>query len=1067
MNGPPPYDVVFSAHAGKEQQVFKRYWKYNAPIEAITKRLVRYPFFFVISYSPCTLLIFSCLWSILNVATAQELSTPVFDHYTSSDGLSSNQVHATLRDKQGFLWVATDNGLNRFDGYSFKTYLQIPGDSTSIGNNVVYALAEDAKGYLWVGTGNGLYRYDPLTDRFSGSFLPKTIDASGFDVKQMYMDSEECLWMGASSPVGLFRYDTRNGQFDRFVNDAAQKFGGGNLINDIWKDNNGMIWAGTGNGLFTFNLATRKFNNVLQSSLEKDKQRNFIITSVFQDQYRAHWLWLTTWGDGLWQYDKVTGKSEQFLPEPGRSYNGIHNVLHDLIQPDSNYLWLGSGKLMYFDIGRKQFYDYVQPLETGDIYKFQPDTEGNIWLAGPIGFARLSSLRQQFGLKKMPEPLAVRAILKDTLAGKIYFGTVYYNRSLVIYDEITGNWKTRPLPLLDKWHTGPVKLLKDRRGMLWLLTGKGLFRYDLLKNQIKREEVLLKNGESSTQHLCAQAEEDAAGNIYFRFDNGCVVKYLIANDSLFLSEYRGDALGKTKNGHILLASKKGIIQLPPMGGTGLFIAFPGMAEVSPSAIATDLTGQYWIGTQTSGIFILKPGEAGVHTFRKLDMEDGLPSTWVHQLACDPDGSIWACTRQGLVKIEPKNLSLTVFLQSDGLVSDEFFTELVFLPSGEAFIAHGASPLYHHFDFRKVRRPDLDRLPFYFHTFRIQGKPAVFEKDINHLPVIALNYPDNACSVEFAALTMDGQKSIRYAYRLAGLETHWTDAGNYRYAAYANLPPGNYRLEVRMSNRKGFWSKNIHALNVTVMPAWWQRTWVRVLAGLLFVGLVSFAIARASSVRLRRRVAALERQRELENIRRRIAQDIHDEAGAGLTKIGLTAQVAAHLPPSENTELKRRLDAILTETRTVSARLSEVLFAVNPRYDRLEAIQAWLREWSGRFLEDTGMTAEFDLPKSRFDPVLSPEVKRNLLLILKESLNNAVKYAGSEQVTITLSLDESSRNYLLRVQDFGRGFQFDEVTAFSNGIAGMRNRAEEIGGTLSIRSGAGQGTTVEVKGPLQR
>ena len=1007
----------------------------------------------------CVLLYICCVSG--HWARAQEFRQLLFDNYSTADGLSSNTVHATLRDKKGFLWIATDNGLNRFDGYSFKTFLHIPGDSTSIGDNAIYALTEDSKGLLWVGTGNGLYRYDPLTERFSGSFLPKTIDSSGFDVKQMYMDSEECLWMGSSLPLGLLRYDTRSGRFDRFVNDAAQKFGGGNLINDVWKDNSDLIWMGTFNGLFTFNLATRKFENVLKSSLEKDKQRNFVITSVFQDQYRAHWLWLTTWGDGLWQYDKVTGKSKQFLPEPGRSYNGIHNVLHDLMQPDSNHLWLGSGKLMYFDIGRQQFYDSMQPLETGNIHKFQPDAEGNIWMAGPIGFARLSLLRQQFGLKKIPEPLAVRAILKDTLAGKTYFGTVYYNRSLVIYDENTGSWKTHPLPLLDKLHTGPVKLLKDRRGIIWLLTGKGLFRYDLRKHQITREEVFLKNWESSTKHLCAQAEEDAAGNIYFRFDNGCVAKYLLAADSLFLSSYQGDALGKTKDGHILLASKKGITKLSPTGDTALFIAFPGIAEVSPSAIATDLTGQYWIGTQNRGIFILKPGKSGVHTFRKLGIEDGLPSTWVHQLTCDPDGSIWVSTRQGLVKIDPVSLSLTVFLQSDGLVTEDVFTEPVFLPSGEAFIAEGGTPFYHHFDFRKVRGPDLDRLPFYFHTFRIQGKPAVFEKDINHLSAIALNYPDNAFSVEFAALTMDGQKSIRYAYRLAGLETHWTDAGNHRYSAYANLSPGNYRLEVRMSNRKGFWSKNIHSLSVVVLPAWWQRTWVRVLAGLLFVGLVSLGVARFFNQRLHRRVAKLERQQELENVHRRIAQDLHDDLGSEMSSIALSSFNAAR--SGDAAHMSASLENIAGQSQKLVEEMRDIVWSIHPDNDTLEKMVRRMRQYAANMLDGQEVALRFEVSPDALPVKMEPEARKQFYLLFKEALNNLARYAHCTAAHVGIWREQE--HFVLEIRDNGAGFD-PEAANLGNGLRNMRSRAEALNGALDIESSPGQGTVVRLRVPLK-
>jgi signal transduction histidine kinase/streptogramin lyase len=805
---------------------------------------------------------------------------------------------------------------------------------------------------------------------------------------------------------------------------------------------------------------------VLQAPAEKDKFRDFIITSVLQDACRERLLWLTIWGDGLWKYDKVTGKTERFLPEPQFRFDAIHNVLHGVAQPDSNRLWLAAGELLSFDISGEKFSKLSSqhaalPLKVS-LRQFHLDKAGNHWVSGSGGFVQISALRQQFGVHVVPKPLTIRAILDDPLAGKVYFGSIYHNRSLLILDKKTGHWETIPLPLLDKMFAGPVKFLKDRKGILWFLTNKGLFCFDPATHHFEEKQVVVGQGEKLGQRHCPRGEEDAAGDLWFLFDNGYLVKYTLANDIFSLEQQRVSTLGKGQNGKLLIVKHDGILLLHPQDSTVFYPLI--LPSKTVSSIAEDKRGNLWMGTYSDGIFSWNPGEGKPPRVRNLRMENGLPSNWIHQIACDPDGFIWASTRQGLVKIKPDDLSMNLFTKEDGLLTDDFDTELIFQPSGEVFLPLYTS-LYHHFDFRKIRQPDLDSLPFHFHTFRIGGKPVFFEKNINYLPALSLHYPDNAFSVEFAALNFDGQKSIRYAFRLANLEDDWTDADDHRYAAFSHLPPGEYRLEVRMSNRIGFWSKNIRSLNVTVLPAWWQRTWVQVLAGLLLTGLISWVVARFYSLRLRQRIAELERQRELEGVRRRIAQDIHDEAGAGLTKIGLTAQVAAHLPPSEGNALKQKLDAILAETRNVSARLSEVLFAVNPRYDHFEAVQAWLREWCRRFVEDAGMEVDFDFPKSGHDPVLTPEVKRNLLLICKEALNNAVKYSGSERLRLSLYLDKNGRNYTLQVEDFGRGFSPEAVSPMSNGLVGMRRRAAQIGAEVKVKSITGEGTVLTVSGGL--
>lgn len=998
---------------------------------------------------------------------AQELSQHLFDNYTKAEGLSDNRVHAVLRDKGGFVWVATENGLNRFDGYSFKVYRYMLGDSTCIGGNSILALVQDSSGFIWVGTNNGLYRYSPNTDRFQGSFLPGKIDSATLGIRHIVMDKAGVIWMGGLHPVGLLRFDPKTGRFDRFINPDPQKRDAHNAIKPEFFDPDGNLWLTTRDGVFLFIPSTGKFKKLFQTGFENDPYNDLVFTGVLKDRYREHIYWITTWGRGLWRYDRSSGKTRFFLPQPHIPFDGVHNLLHDLIQSDSNHLWLGSYNLISFDIRNEKFNQFdlkeqVSPLKISNIVRFYKDGRGDCWMAGAVGLGRLSAYRQQFGVKQLPKKLAIRAIYGDDEG--IYFGTVYYHRSLVIFHHKTNRWESIPLPLFDKRQAGPHRLLKDRRGLIWLVSNKGLFQYDLKKRYLRERTCTFENGQSSNLRSAIFSEQDAAGNLVFLFENGHIARYDYQHDRLSATPHKANVLGKTQQGTLFWATPKGITHLDTSGTPTKFFPFPKYkaGEVVPYWVSTDLEGRYWIGTANEGIFIFAPN---LSAFERLTESDGLPSNQIEGLACSPDGMMWVLTPQGLGWIDPRNRAVVKYSENDGLLTDNFQGYFAIYSDQSAYAAT-ETHFYHHFDIKKIRPLDLDSLPFHFYAFKIGGKPVVFEKELNHLKEVTLHYPDNSFSCEFAAIAMDAQQNIRYEYRLAGFDRDWNTANELRLAAYTNLPPGRYRLEVRMSNQGvRHWSAGIRHLIVVIRPAWWQRLWIRFIIAIAAIVLISWAVSAAYNRRLKERIAILERQRELETIRQRIAQDVHDEAGAGLTKIGLIAQTALLLQADKNSALANKLITIVGESYRVNSQIREIIFAVNPRFDRFEAVQAWLREWSRQFIEEAGIRAEYDFPSSTLNPVFSPELKRNILLILKESLNNAVKYAATDSIHVTFALDGSGTQFLLQVQDFGKGFRPDAVSTLANGLAGMRRRAESIRASFNIASTPEVGTTITVCGSI--
>ena len=223
-----------------------------------------------------------------------------------------------------------------------------------------------------------------------------------------------------------------------------------------------------------------------------------------------------------------------------------------------------------------------------------------------------------------------------------------------------------------------------------------------------------------------------------------------------------------------------------------------------------------------------------------------------------------------------------------------------------------------------------------------------------------------------------------------------------------------------------------------------------------------AIAEREQARTENRQLQLERVLEAERLRTRIAQDIHDEVGGSLTKISLTAQLVARLPELSAAELKSRLEKLGADARYAAGQLREIVFAINPDFDSFEEMQAYFQENAREFWSDTSVAPHFDFGKTGHNPVVSPDLKRQLLLIFKEAQHNVAKHAGASNVWLSFKMPAPDR-YLLEVKDDGRGFDTAQKNSFTHGLSGMKKRAESIGAALSIHSAPGEGAVVRVEG----
>jgi len=313
--------------------------------------------------------------------------------------------------------------------------------------------------------------------------------------------------------------------------------------------------------------------------------------------------------------------------------------------------------------------------------------------------------------------------------------------------------------------------------------------------------------------------------------------------------------------------------------------------------------------------------------------------------------------------------------------------------------------------------------------------------------------------------------VRFKYRLEGLEPDWVDAGTKRSANYSHIPPGTYKFHVTACNSDGIWNDSGATLAFTVQPFFWQKWWFRIPAGLMVVALLAGAAASGvlwiARRRMRLKLERLERLRAVEHERARIAQDIHDNLGANLTRISLLSE-SAHNELENPAQAAVQLERIYDTTRELTRAMDEIVWAVNPQHDTLDSLASYLGNFAQEFLGSLDVRCRLDVPLQLPQWPVTAEVRHNLFLAFKEALHNVVKHAAASEVYVSLTTGADA--FILVIRDDGKGFAPDVLPeegrreasriARGHGLANMRKRLAQIGGHCEIRSSPGKGTEVK-------
>jgi signal transduction histidine kinase/ligand-binding sensor domain-containing protein/DNA-binding response OmpR family regulator len=798
----------------------------------------------------------------------------------SVNGLSQNTINCLYKDHYGFMWFGTQDGLNKYNGYTITVYKHNINNPRSLPANHITTICEDKNGNLWVGTRTaGLSRYNRSGDVFSNfqrSADPGSVSNNAINV--IYKDKRSNIWVGTADGLNLF--DAKSGKFKRFASIAGDPNTlSGDVISSIFEDDDKRLWIGTSNGLNLLDRATGKVKRYIDNSQYISGQ---VINSICEDD--QHQLWLgTDRGLKLLQISKGTF-SYYPVEEDANSADGI-NPVFAIQKTSGNRFWLGTNTtLQMFDASAKKLISINDknnednPMPNDGVYSMLEDA-GILWIGttsqGILKYDKNLTIFPAFKTSLMRIPSAkniIRWIAEDK-TGNLYLAT---DVGLAYFDRKTGKYlnylhsKKKANSLLSNYATSVI--VSKKTGLVWVGTySSGLDCFDPRTRAFTHYTTTAKKGRQISSNYIYSLLEDSKGQIWIGTDHGVNVfnpatgqieVYLASKGSKRNININDDAIQtllEDRQGNIWIGHyTNGISIFNPLTKSFSYLNTQN-SQLNSNVVSVfheDDKGNIWVGTMEGGLNCYDTKRKKFTSF--YNEQNGLINNTINFITQDEKGFLWLTTNQGIVRFDPVKKTFKNFDLNNGLKALEFNLGAgLRLHTGE--LAFGSingfniiNPLQLNFN----NNPP----PIVLTNFELFNKPVDVYSSTSPLQQtllttkdITLNHNQSVFSIGFAALdyTLPGQN--KYTYQLEGFDDEWRTAVNQGKATYTNLDPGRYVFKVKGANNDGVWSKNTASLVVVIRPPYWMTWWFR--GSCIIVGLAMVYAA------YRLRVRYLNRQQE--------------------------------------------------------------------------------------------------------------------------------------------------------------------------------------------------------------
>ncbi|MBS1635287.1 MAG: SpoIIE family protein phosphatase [Bacteroidetes bacterium] len=779
-----------------------------------------------------------------------------FKRISNDDGLSTITVQSIIQDSEDFVWIGTQDGLNRYDGYHFKTFKNNPHAQNSISSNDINCIYEDKSGVLYIGTKNGglsvfdKYRetftnyksglstssissndINSLTDLSDGKLLLGTanglnifdkktrkfeqvtargIDES-FEIRALLKDSRKNIW-AASNGFGLLRLDESTGKL--IAQSLPENLGGSNGSLEMGERNNirtlievnNQLWCGTdGGGILIYDLNTNTFTDVVDFG--QQQRYNNRITSFMLDSDPAY-MWIGTWGGLIHLH--INSRAYTMFKKNDYDFNSLSdNKVSCLMQDKQKNMWIGTqdnGISIYFTSQTKfPHFNQYNGLTNDFIYSLLETNDRTIWVGANEGLysfnPKTNTFRDESAILNKFQAKSVLTLLEDS-RGNLWIGT--YGQGVIMYNRATKTFKKL---LADANLGGSVmKIIESKNGTIWVGTYEdGL--YSINPNTFAIHRYTTAEGLSSN-NIYSIYENASDNTLWLSTEGGgvCILDFITNSEKPFITVYKHQ---DNKNS---------------------------LSSNTVNSVFRDKKGIFWIAT-TNGLNKFDPK---TKQFDLYTENDGLPNNYVYDIIPDKTGCLWLPTNIGLSRFNPdvENNNGSAFRNyntKDGIQGREFNQGASFLCHDGKILVGGVSG-FNYFDPAEIRENKITPNS-YIYSYSRQGKEIASDTCILFKKHLDLTHRENYFTFELITLDYIDPDKNKFMYKLEGYDNDWSSPSNVRYVTYTELPGGTYTFKVKATNNDGIWNEVPYQITITVIPPWWKTTWFYIIATLLTGGIV--------------------------------------------------------------------------------------------------------------------------------------------------------------------------------------------------------------------------------------
>lgn len=999
------------------------------------------------------------VWLFGSIAPGERLPIKT---YTVADGLPRDDVMRIRRDSRGFLWLCTADGLSRFDGYGFTNFSTANG----LPDRHVNDFLETRAGAIYVATDRGLAVLEPLNQGGANSSQPftlvRSLDSTQVPVNVLLESSSGTVYGGGES--GLFVVGT-----DRAIHPVATPSQAGGtiptVVTALMQNRRGEVWVGAENGVFRV-LPTGSLEYFGRESGLPDLN----VTTVMEDAAGRMWVGLRP--------NEVAGLV-RLVPNPVTGSNVVERYfttreglpsdwIMDLLQSSRGEFWVATPRgLCRWREGEGSVcktYNAANDLCDIDARSLAEDKDGNLWVASPCGLKKWSS----YGFTAYATPAGLINQAPDAIfenaTGEVFAS--YNDGEMRYLSRFDGEAFQAVKPNFPA-HIGYFgwgnrqTVWQDRAGDWWFPSAEGLVRFPRVKQLSDLADAIPQivqpgGGTAGIFRLFEDSRGDLWASVFralpprrelWRWERSTNVWHDLSGPMGIGNARTAISFVEDRSGNIWIGTGSDQDQ------SALIRYHDGQIRVFTRADDPRITGwlhdlfvdsrdRLWIADPASGLLRFDQPASANLALSAYTPAEGLSTIAVSCVSEDAFGRIYVGTTRGLDRLNPDTGQVENFTTADGLPAS--FVELCERSrNGELWFGTTKGVA------RLTPEPVRNRQPpnVLITGLRIAGvvQPLSILGE-SRIQNLELNSSQRQLTLDFLGLGASLGEKLRYEYRQG--DGPWINT-NERTLNFANLAAGSYRFEIRAVSADRIYSQPA-VISFRIAAPVWQRWWFILLVGLLTAGVI-YAFYRVR----------LQRLLELEKVRTRIASDLHDDIGADLARISFLSEAVRQKRTNGD---DRQLSSIADIARQSIASMNDIVWAISPDHDRLLDLTRRMREHAGEVCAACGIELEFVAPAASATLPLSVGTRRDLLLIFKEALNNAVRHSAATKVNITVALE--ARGLRLRVEDNGRGID-DTAEPGGNGLRSMKRRAGSLGGTLSINSAHGTGTVVELNLPLDR